>query len=298
MRSSINCILTGIAVSDVFTMMSYIPFAIHFYLVHGVDPTKEKYSYDWTMFLIIHIQITSMMHTTSIWLAVFMAILRYKFLASGGQYTNNLDQRSTCLVIFLIYVASALTMIPNFVITGIEPQTYNNETLYRLKSTGLATGNPYPMTLIAFWLYATLGKLIPCCLITIFGGLLLHTLWESKKRTASLRNASSGHRMRQHARTTRMLLVVIVLFLMTELPQGIMVIVCLYVPFFFLEIYMRLGDLLDMVALINNAINFILYCTMSQQFRNTLVSLFSKCIRSNNAGTEKERAKLTKGTKL
>ena len=34
------------------------------------------------------------------------------------------------------------------------------------------------------------------------------------------------------------------------------------------------GDLMDIIALINNAINFILYCSMSKQFRDTFLGLF------------------------
>lgn len=34
------------------------------------------------------------------------------------------------------------------------------------------------------------------------------------------------------------------------------------------------GDLMDVLALINSAINFILYCSMSRQFRNTFNYLF------------------------
>lgn len=34
------------------------------------------------------------------------------------------------------------------------------------------------------------------------------------------------------------------------------------------------GDLMDILALLNSGINFILYCSMSQQFRNTFQVLF------------------------
>ena len=33
MRTCINCILTGIAVSDIMTMLDYIPYAVQFYLL-------------------------------------------------------------------------------------------------------------------------------------------------------------------------------------------------------------------------------------------------------------------------
>lgn len=39
-------------------------------------------------------------------------------------------------------------------------------------------------------------------------------------------------------------------------------------------VYERLGDIMDFLTLINNSINFLLYCGMSKQFRDTFLSLF------------------------
>lgn len=46
------------------------------------------------------------------------------------------------------------------------------------------------------------------------------------------------------------------------------------------------GDLMDVLALLNSSINFILYCSMSRQFRQTFVLLFcprhlSRCLLSH-----------------
>ena len=38
---------------------------------------------------------------------------------------------------------------------------------------------------------------------------------------------------------------------------------------FFIECYNPVGEIMDMMALTNSAINFILYCLMSSQFRLT-----------------------------
>lgn len=77
-------------------------------------------------------------------------------------------------------------------------------------------------------------------------------------------------------RTTRMLLAVVLLFLLTELPQGLLNLLtgCIKNNHFYEEIYAPLGDLVDILALINNGINFILYCTMSKQFRDTFIEIF------------------------
>lgn len=39
-------------------------------------------------------------------------------------------------------------------------------------------------------------------------------------------------------------------------------------------VYANKGDLIDILALINSGINFILYCSMSRQFRKTFIVLF------------------------
>ena len=39
---------------------------------------------------------------------------------------------------------------------------------------------------------------------------------------------------------------------------------------FFIECYNPVGEMMDMMALTNSAVNFILYCLMSSQFRKTL----------------------------
>ncbi|RWS20679.1 class A rhodopsin-like G-protein coupled receptor GPRmys [Leptotrombidium deliense] len=72
-----------------------------------------------------------------------------------------------------------------------------------------------------------------------------------------------------------MLLGVLILFLLTESPTGILVLVAGIVgEAFFLNVYKPLGEILDLLALVNSAVNFVLYCSMSKQFRQTFAKLF------------------------
>jgi hypothetical protein len=73
-----------------------------------------------------------------------------------------------------------------------------------------------------------------------------------------------------------MLLAVLILFLITEFPQGILgLLSALHGDQFFTNCYAPFGELMDFVALLNSAINFILYCTMSTKFRQTFTAIFS-----------------------
>jgi len=128
-------------------------------------------------------------------------------------------------------------------------------------------------------------RLVPCIGLTVLSLLLVQTMRQAEERRQNLRGKSSavtkagkdgggGGSDRKTNRTTMMLLLVVVLFLVTELPQGVINLLSGLLPGFVDEIYMALGDLLDILALINNGINFILYCSMSKQFRDTFVSVF------------------------
>jgi len=151
-------------------------------------------------------------------------------------------------------------------------------------------------------------RLVPCIGLTVLSLLLVQTMRQAEERRQNLRGKSSAMTKagkdsasgtdRKTNRTTLMLLLVVVLFLVTELPQGVINLLSGLMPAGFVnEIYMALGDLLDILALINNGVNFILYCSMSKQFRDTFVSVFRLdvisrqfarcgCCKSRSAGLE------------
>lgn len=79
----------------------------------------------------------------------------------------------------------------------------------------------------------------------------------------------------QSALTTKILLGILILFLITEFPAGMLILLSgMLGDWFFQDVYSPLGELIDILALFNSAINFILYCTMSEQFRSTFAKLF------------------------
>lgn len=75
-------------------------------------------------------------------------------------------------------------------------------------------------------------------------------------------------------RTTRMLLAILIFFLITEFPSGLMALFSCFSVDFFMHVYGPLGDLMDILALVNSSVNFILYCSMSRQFRKTFCHMF------------------------
>ncbi|XP_076472287.1 G-protein coupled receptor dmsr-1-like [Babylonia areolata] len=298
MRTPINCILTWLAVFDLCTMASYLPFALHFYCIHSPwELSVAKNSKSWMQFMIFHINFSATTHTVSIWLGVTMAIFRYKHLFSPakGHLTRMRRLVRARLSVLIVTLLAVVGLVPNYLTNRLYPIEVGRNLTVWVMDDHLATSFTQPIVLVNLWLYSILAKLFPCVLMVIYGSLLLTTLQASlrhklKQRsanpsssasssttTATSSSSSSSSSGRRHdtdtSRTTRMLLVVIVLFVVTELPQAILIVLSVNMKDFFWQVYMPLGDLMDMLALINNGVNFVLYCSMSRDFRNTVVSL-------------------------
>ncbi|XP_071110087.1 G-protein coupled receptor dmsr-1-like [Haliotis cracherodii] len=287
MRTPINCILTWLAVSDLLTMTSYVPFAIHFYCVYPPwEASPEKNSQGWMQFILFHINFSAATHTVSIWLGVTLAIFRYKHIYSPakGAITRIRRLVRARIAVVMIYVLSAVGLTPNYMTNKLTHSlNENNETIYHFENLGLGTSDVKPVVLLNLWMYSLLAKLLPCILMVVYGGLLVWTL-KSKLRHKRRRLSCTSATMQRpldNSRTTRMLLIVIVLFLITEFPQGILIIISVTSKGFFKNVYIPLGDLMDMVALINNGVNFVLYCAMSRDFRRTLMDLLKMAVMPN-----------------
>lgn len=77
MWTTTNCILTGLAVSDLLTMVSYVPFALQFYVLHGLEASPERNTRPWGVFFLFHVNFSVTTHTISTWLGVLLSVYRY-----------------------------------------------------------------------------------------------------------------------------------------------------------------------------------------------------------------------------
>lgn len=72
-----------------------------------------------------------------------------------------------------------------------------------------------------------------------------------------------------------MLVIIVLLLVVVELPQGIL---CFFVGIwghdFAYRVYNPLGNLFELLTLVYSSINFLLYCTMSSQFSHAFRQLF------------------------
>jgi len=157
---------------------------------------------------------------------------------------------------------------------GGSNNEHDNNTTTSFTYYTLIESNNAVLNQFNYWIQAILFKLVPCVLLTTLTVLLLTAMREANARRAKLKSQGrrdESDRARECNRTTAMLVCVVGLFQLTELPQGILTLGSIFVDRFYQDVYSPLGDLLDIMALLNNSITFILYCTMSRQFRQTFL---------------------------
>ncbi|BFZ23004.1 hypothetical protein BsWGS_26043 [Bradybaena similaris] len=277
MISPTNVLLTGLAISDGLTMLVYLPYSVlnyHIYSEHTPSPLSNA------RFIMFFAIFSVVVHSISIWLTVSLAVFRYVFIRYPRQGAKLCSTYRAKLTVFIVSVVVTLVCIPNSVsYTFQTAYIANNQTTWYIDVRMDTSGYRFLKT-FNLWIQATLVKLLPCLLLAVLSILLIKQMKDAEDRRKKLLSKTNSkveddsRRHRKTNRTTRMLVVVVVLFVITETPQGILQLLGGIIQGFFTDVYGHLGDLMDTVALFNNGINFVLYCTMSKQFRDTFIKIF------------------------
>ena len=279
MCSPTNAILTGLAVADLLVMLEYIPYAVHSYLY--LRPSRDTFTYGWTVFVLFHALFAQVFHTISIWLTVTLAIWRYIAVAHPQKNREWCSFRRSIVAIVSAYLFCPVICVPLYVTTSIKESSQLigndgmvvNASLYNVTDLpeGVTNGTIFLVSLsknakkLNFWMYSVVIKLIPCVALTVLSLRLILALVEAKKRRKKLSEATmvkseevsaefcSGKKRkkkstrlmdkeRQTDRTTKMLLAILLLFLLTEFPQGVLGLLSVILGTkFFENCYVKLG---------------------------------------------------------
>jgi H+/gluconate symporter-like permease len=198
------------------------------------------------------------------------------------------------------YCCGTIISLPIFFSMEIRETKTSSDTLYTVQTTELAK-NHWKVYLC---IYSFFIKLLPSIALTYLSARLMKSLIEVKKRKEKLASNVTLKALKNKNRanrTTKMLLAILLLFLITELPQGLFGVFSAFLhEDFYLFCYQKMGDIFDFLALINSSINFILYCFMSTPFRKTFKNIFfTSCQHSNQADFENRlNEELTQMTNL
>lgn len=232
----------------------------------------------WMYFVLFHNLFIITCHNVAMWLTVALAVFRYIFVCRHNLASTMCSMHRAKMTVLIVWVATILSCFPYYFLYDVkDPDGPSGECGFDVVFSDIADANPIYKDFVHSMFGATI-KILPSVILTFLSTLIIIAMQRAKKRRARLLNNISrvidSDGSSEHNRTTMMLVAVVLCFIITDVPQGVLAWYSAHDPDFFYKVYINIGDLLDILVLINCAVNFILYCIMSQQFRNTFKSLF------------------------
>lgn len=269
-------------------------------LLHLHVSREIIFTYSASWYILFHSIFAQICHTISIWLTVTLAVWRFIAVSFPQKNRLWCGMTTTIIAIASSYVVCPFFGIPLYLTHSIRPSIevldehgqlirppinysnangHHNVTVYKVDHSEIVYRHPVFLNL-NLWIYSILIKLIPCVALTLLSWRLIAALLEAKRRRKQLTSCSNGMKtfvngkavedLRKHNktiekekqtdRTTKMLLAVLLLFLITELPQGILGLLCVILESkpFMKECYLKLGELIHEML-------FLFFCVVNEQ---------------------------------
>ncbi|VDD77986.1 unnamed protein product [Mesocestoides corti] len=302
MRSPTNVLLMSIAIADSVTMIAYVAKDVYLHFLTSPDPAAEVHGRAGIYFLLSANFTTIGGHIFATIMTVMLAAFRCWVLYRPQRQVSYMHIRRTAGVAAILSAAMSVMGVSAFIVGKLGPPIIPSNATQEYYWFAVRDGL-HELDRASFAIYGCFSKLASSILITFFTGLILAVMDKAKRRYLRLKQGSSlqkkappqemadldgtgGKELEQHLlsqkkrewrgnnRTTVMLIAVVVSFIITEAPQGVInTVVAIQGDCFLYLFYVPIGDLLDLLVLLNSSTNFILYCAMSAQFRKSFKEL-------------------------
>lgn len=131
---------------------------------------------------------------------------------------------------------------------------------------------PTALDTVLIWTHVTIIYFLPCSIFLVLNSLIIHTLRMRKRQQCSQEERGpKSAPPRRLGKTTAMLLAITSVFSVLWAPRTVVVIYHLYVSSVHRDWRVHLAyDLSNMLAMLNTAVNFFLYCFVSKPFRSAV----------------------------
>uniref|UniRef100_A0A1I7Z511 G_PROTEIN_RECEP_F1_2 domain-containing protein n=1 Tax=Steinernema glaseri TaxID=37863 RepID=A0A1I7Z511_9BILA len=338
LRTPTNYILLAMAVTELLTGLSCLPWLLYYYTFKGTKTRDEKISHAdhtagylrdeveglpsfWcTMFPYMATIMPSIFHTAAIWLTVYLAVQRYIYICIPKKVRVLCNFRRSKQAIVIIAACSVWLYAPDTFATvnesyEITKDNITRHTCVRVKTAFIRyVGSNFYYYLI-YGLHTLLSHTLPCILLVVFTWKLIVAIRLADKRHIDLLTRSKRKKIpelelnttdsssdragttrmakprgstvyeskRSLKQNTRMLIVVILLFLVTEIPAALIFSVHVGAVAFQIHSILRYYHVMNVLLIIRNVLivisypfRFAIYCGMSQQFREAVQQMISR----------------------
>lgn len=181
MISPINFLLTALAISDGLLMISYVPFAAYFLV--GRHMTAA--SYDWCVFLLIHINLQNLLHSTSSNIVVVLASFRVLYVRYLVKCQELCSMRRAQIALLIVLIVSTILTIPCAVSHHIIQRDADGPDPIDPYTAYMVTYIDNPLLIgYLYWNTAIFIKLLPLIALTMLSLIIITTI---KKRNAKMR---------------------------------------------------------------------------------------------------------------
>lgn len=127
---------------------------------------------------------------------------------------------------------------------------------------------PTVLDTVLIWTHVTIIYFLPCSIFLVLNSLIIHTLRVRRRQQPCHEERGPPRRL---GKTTAMLLAITSVFSVLWAPRTVVVMYHLYVSSVHRDWRVHLAyDLSNMLAMLNTAVNFFLYCFVSKQFRGAV----------------------------
>uniref|UniRef100_A0A914CAG2 G-protein coupled receptors family 1 profile domain-containing protein n=1 Tax=Acrobeloides nanus TaxID=290746 RepID=A0A914CAG2_9BILA len=292
LRTPTNYVLTSMAVTDLLTGLTSLPWFLYYYTMKGylVDQRSGLDSFWCHVYPYLSYILPTVWHTAVIFLTVFLAIQRYVYVCVPGSIHRVCTPLTTRKCVIGIVLFSLLTVMPEIFGKYMEKTNVDgrNECTIRYTSWVLDILGVQLYYSMYYWLRAVVVHFLPCILLIIFTYKLARTIKLSDFINSGIDPPASrkcsiaaGPGRTLHA-TNRMLSVVCSVFLLLEIPAALIFVLHIAIATKVLTIDPRGYHILNVLLILRNIlivltspIQFTIYCSMSEQFRLTVRQLFS-----------------------
>ncbi|XP_060567704.1 sex peptide receptor-like [Ruditapes philippinarum] len=261
MRNATNLILVFIAVSDSLTGLVTLPATFHIFTNENFALTK-----DWcNVAMITRLYISRAFHTISVWETLLLAFHRFLQIRHPNLGKKVCTMPKTLFVILVIYIASfGLHIFHAFDIKAEEGFCQ------------WSIREPCGWACVYMWFSLLLSHILPSLALVGLAVIMIRTLNTFKRE--SIVSNRSGRRKQTQRNVTIVVILIVVIFLVPELPYGIFYLMTVSLNHSGKRIFpLRTNRLIhcvyELFLIVSFHLNFWVYCIMIRNFRSCIKSL-------------------------